>query len=141
MKDLPSSFVFWARAWSWSWVFVQPGIPSPWAGIPVLSDFAIPSLCSQNLMGDILLLGFAEGSEWNLGKKNIQRSPSVSPPILISHFSPSTLLGSVILKDSSAQFSHSVVSNSLRPHELQHTRPPCPSPTPGVHPNPCPLSR
>ena len=29
----------------------------------------------------------------------------------------------------------------MRPHELQHTRPPCPSPTPGVHPNLCPLSR
>ena len=38
------------------------------------------------------------------------------------------------------QFSCSVVSNSLWPHELQHARPPCPSPTPGVHPNPCPLS-
>ena len=37
------------------------------------------------------------------------------------------------------QFSHSVVSDSLRPHELQHARPPCPSPTPGVHPNPCSL--
>ena len=34
---------------------------------------------------------------------------------------------------SSVQFSHSVVSDSLRPHELQHARPPCPSPTPGVH--------
>ena len=33
------------------------------------------------------------------------------------------------------------MSNSLRPHEAQHGRPPCPSPTPGVHPNPCPLSR
>ena len=31
------------------------------------------------------------------------------------------------------------MSNSLWPHGLQHTRPPCPSPTPGVHPNPCPL--
>ena len=40
-----------------------------------------------------------------------------------------------------SQFSHSVVSDSLWPHELQHTRPPCPSPTLGVHPNPCPLSR
>ena len=38
-------------------------------------------------------------------------------------------------------FSHSVVSNSLQPHGLQHTRPPCPSPTPGVYSNPCPLSR
>ena len=39
------------------------------------------------------------------------------------------------------QFSHSVVSNSPQPHESQHTRPPCPSPTPRVHPNPCPSSR
>ena len=39
------------------------------------------------------------------------------------------------------QFSRSVVSNSLRPHEPQHARPPCPSPTPGVHPNSCPSSR
>ena len=38
------------------------------------------------------------------------------------------------------QFSHPVVSDSLWPHEPQHTRPLCPSPTPGVHPNPCPLS-
>ena len=41
---------------------------------------------------------------------------------------------------SSVQFSRSVVSDSLRPHELQHARPPCPSPTPRVHPNSCPLS-
>ena len=42
---------------------------------------------------------------------------------------------------SSVQFSCSVVSNSLRPHGLQHDRPPCPSPTPGVYSNSCPLSR
>ena len=42
---------------------------------------------------------------------------------------------------SSVQFSHLVVSNSLLPHELQHTRPPCPSPTPGVHSNLRPLSQ
>ena len=40
----------------------------------------------------------------------------------------------------SVRFSCSVVSDSLRPHEPQHTRPPCPSPTPGVYPNLCPLS-
>ena len=39
------------------------------------------------------------------------------------------------------QFGHSVMSDSLRPHELQHARPSCPSPTPRVHPNPCPLSQ
>ena len=38
-------------------------------------------------------------------------------------------------------FSHSVVSDSLRPHEQQRTRPPCPSPTPGVYSNSCPSSR
>ena len=37
-------------------------------------------------------------------------------------------------------FSCSVMSDSLWPHELQHARPPCPSPSPRVHPNPCPLS-
>ena len=42
---------------------------------------------------------------------------------------------------SSVQFSHSVMSTSLRPHGLQHARPPCPSPTPGVYPNSCSLSQ
>ena len=42
---------------------------------------------------------------------------------------------------SSVQFSCSIVFNSLWHHELQHTRPPCPSPTPRGHPNPCPLSQ
>ena len=42
---------------------------------------------------------------------------------------------------SSVRFSHSVVSDSLRPHESQHAKPPCPSPTLGVHSNSCPSSR
>ena len=42
---------------------------------------------------------------------------------------------------SSVQFSRSVVSDSLRPHESQHARPPCPSPTPGVHSKSCPSSQ
>ena len=42
---------------------------------------------------------------------------------------------------SSVQFSRSVMSDSLWPHESQHTRPPCPSPTPGVHSNSCPSSQ
>ena len=44
-------------------------------------------------------------------------------------------------KFSSVQFSCSVMSNSLWPHEPQHARPPCPSPTPGIYPNSCPLSQ
>ena len=49
------------------------------------------------------------------------------------------LIGSVCL--TSVQFSHSVMSDSLRPHESQHARPPCPSPSPGVHPDSRPSSQ
>ena len=46
-----------------------------------------------------------------------------------------------ILKISSVQFSHSVMSNSLQPRGLQHARPPCPSPAPGAYSNSCPSSQ
>ena len=45
-----------------------------------------------------------------------------------------------LLVRSVSKFSRSVISDSLQPHEPQHARPPCPSPTPGVHQNPSPLS-
>ena len=71
-----------------------------------------------------LLMRVKEESEKTGLKLNIQKTKTMaSRPI------------------SSVQFSCSVVSDSLRPHESQHTRPPCPSPTPGVHSNSCPLSR
>ena len=50
------------------------------------------------------------------------------------------LLWAGYIYTSSVQFSRSIVSNSLQPHGLQHARPPCPSPTPGIYPNSCPLS-
>ena len=46
-----------------------------------------------------------------------------------------------IIQFSSVHFSRSLVSDSLQTHESQHTRPPCPSPTPGVYSNSCPSSR
>ena len=46
----------------------------------------------------------------------------------------------ISFQNQSVQFSHSVVSNSLQPHESHHARPPCPSPTPRVYSNSCPLS-
>ena len=55
--------------------------------------------------------------------------------------SPCCLHGSLISQFSSVQFSHPVVSDSLQPHESQHARPPCPSPTPRVYSNSCPLSQ
>ena len=50
-------------------------------------------------------------------------------------------LKAVNIPFSSVQFSSSAVSDSLQPHESQHARPPCPSPTPRVHSNSCPLSQ
>ena len=55
----------------------------------------------------------------------------------VQELSPSLSVDQVCL----VQFSRSVVSDSLRPHELQHARPLCPSPTPGVYSNSCPLSQ
>ena len=52
-----------------------------------------------------------------------------------------TAWASLVAQFSLVQFSHSIVSDSLRPHELQHARPPCPSPTPGVHSNSRPSSQ
>ena len=59
--------------------------------------------------------------------------PSLDTKNVINFISVLTVLLSV-------QFSRSVMSDSLWPHEPQHARPPCPSPTAGVHPNPRPLS-
>ena len=67
----------------------------------------------------------------------ICENTSESTWILINHHFLSFLKGHA----GSVQFSHSVVSDSLRPHESQHARPPCPSPTPGVHPDLRPSSQ
>ena len=64
-------------------------------------------------------------------------APHISDSWSANHFTHNLIL----IDFSSVQFSRSVVSDSLRPHESQHASPPCPSPSPRVYPNPCPLSR
>ena len=63
-------------------------------------------------------------------------APGKSCPISFKKVSLRKFPGSPVV-----QFRHSVVSDSLRPHESQYARPPCPSPTPTVYPNSCPLSQ
>ena len=63
-----------------------------------------------------------------------------NPPKVKSAFKHPQARKVALWRYSSVQFSHSVVSDSLRPHESQDTRPPCPSPTPGVHSNSRPSS-
>ena len=70
-------------------------------------------------------------------------SLNLSQPTSVAQNTTSTIFYSLysISYTGSVQFSRSVMSDSLQPHEPQLARPPCPSPTPRVHPNPCPLSR
>ena len=77
---------------------------------------------------------------WSSSKAKLVFAENKSEHLLLLTREKVTIMFST-LGISSVQFSHSVVSSSLQPHELQHARPPCPSPTPGVHSNSCPLSR
>ena len=77
---------------------------------------------------------------WSSSKAKLVFAENKSEHLLLLTREKVTIMFST-LGISSVQFSHSVVSSSLQPHELQHTRPPCPSPTPKVHPNSCPSSQ
>ena len=77
-----------------------------------------------------------KGFHGNINKSkyfNTKHSFEITKPCLYVYY--------MCVSISLVQFSHSVMSDSLWPHGLLHTRPPCPSPAPGVHPNPCPLTQ
>ena len=96
-----------------------------------------------------LLLSEPLGNPKNTGVGGLIPSPGDLPDSGIKPGSPALqadsllaeLPGKSYVTFSSVQFSCSVVSDSLRPHELQHARPPCPSPSPGVHSNSHPSSQ
>ena len=101
--------------------------------------FALLALsCKCN--ADLLCLFLIRG--WRAKVSSILMLPACR---LLPHPQPTFFLKEIFLLwarcFSSIQFSRSVVSDSLRPHGLQHTRPPCQSPTPRVYSNSSPLSR
>ena len=84
-------------------------------------------LCPWNFPGENTGMGcYSRGSSQTRDQTHV----SVSPALASGFFTPSTTWEAYV---GSVQFSHSVVSDSLWPHESQHARPPCPSPTPGVY--------
>ena len=88
-------------------------------------------------------LDFESRTHW---PQSLCGSSSPAPALVSKYLDTAVILAGFwqslfCLNRNSIQFSHSVVSNSLRPHGLQYSRPPCPSPTPGVYSNSCPLSR
>ena len=110
--------------------------PEHWSGQPFLSpgDLPNPGIKPRypTLQADPLPAELQENS--NVKKGLTQR---VSVCLCVYHFIHMYRKR----KKDSLQFSHLVVSDSLRPNELQHPRPPCLSPVPGVYLNSCPSSR
>ena len=89
-----------------------------------------PSICREVIGPDTMILVF-----WILIFKPVFSLSSFT--YIKRRFSSSSLSATRVVPSASVQFSHSVMPDSLRPHESQH---PCPSPTPRLHPNQCPLS-
>ena len=108
------------------------------SGHKYLSSFAMVLMCLFSVF-PILLYSSPIATTFITSVMNYFNSFIIS--FLITSLSSNSFQILLIDWSASVQFSHSVMSNSLRPHELQHARPPCPSPTPGVHPNPRPSSR
>ena len=111
----------WPKYWSFSFSII------PSKEHPGLISFKIDWLDLLSVQGTL---------------KSLLQHHSLKASILrCSAFFTVQLLHSYMTTTVFVQFSRSAVSSSLRPHESQHTRPPCPSPTPGVHSNSCPLSQ
>ena len=81
-----------------------------------------------------------QDDKWKL-KKNITKSIGCSKRGKLQQYRSNSGNKKKLKQYNSFHFSHSVVSDCLKPHELQYTRPPCPAPTPRVYSNSCPLSR
>ena len=99
---------------------------------------------------DLLSMGFSMQGYWgglpcspsrDLPSPMIEPFSLASPTLAGGFFTSSATWEALLLTIQFSQFSRSVVSDSLRPHESQHARPPCPSQTPGVYSNSCPSSR
>ena len=127
------------------------------SAIALAEDLAIPSLfvCLFNIYSSLWHMGSNSLTrDWAqalcIGSTVLVTKPSGKSPdpailltveerfLIIASFALTTWKSSNL---PSVQFSHSVMSDSLRPHELQHARPPCPSPTPRVHSDSCPSSQ
>ena len=103
---------------------------TPW--MDMFNTITVPQLRVEQF--SVLPKFWLRSGKWRGGKNNDIGKGNNKDNILLK-------CKYMYLSQSVSQFSHSVVSDSLRPHELQHARPPCPSPTPRIHPNPCPLSQ
>ena len=119
--------------------------PADHASLGCLASVMSPGCLCHPLPVDLLVVlirSDPNGSLWHpsIRLSMIFLSTASYLPVLVRQTNTS-FISSSIYKLSSVQFSHSVVSDSLWPHESQHARLPCPSPIPRVYSNSCPLSQ
>ena len=140
----------WVYMYSPSWIPLPPPSPSHPSGSSQCKSPEHPVSCIEP--GLAICFTYDNIYASVLFSQIIAPSPSPTESKRLFYTSVSLLLSPTqgyryhlskfhIYSFSSVQISCSLVSDSLWSHEPQHARPPCPSPTPGVHPNPCPLSR
>ena len=122
----------------------RPLCPSPSPGACSnscpLSQWCHPTTSSSVIPFSSCLQSFPTSGIWDLADPGIKAGSLMSPALAGESF-PLVPPGKPSNYNSSVQFSCSVLSDCLRPHESQHARPPCPSPTPAVYSNSCPLSQ
>ena len=125
-----------------SWYAAVCGVAKSQTRLRTELNFPLETEASKDLSGN------PSGSKEEVPKKsreprdNVQSTGTMTRVIKEENYLGYGQVGTMRnLQFSSVQFSRSVVSDSLRPHESQHARPPCPSPAPGVYSNLCPSSR
>ena len=138
----------WASSVSWWWTG-EPGVLQSMGSQRVGHEWATelnwtqqlpwPSLGSKGQFKQLLYQGREEMQEQGRSSQETIVQPW-GKDVIPQEINITVSLSSYI-KFSSVQFSRSVVSHSLRPHELQHARPPCPSPTAGLHSDSRPSSQ
>ena len=102
---------------------------------------AWPNSCSMVKLTVKLTFPYQWRGRIRLEARHLFTQRVVLVTIIMSHYIQYSIFSRLKKSVSSVQFSRSVVFDSLWSHGLQHARPPCPSPTPGVYSNSCPLSR
>ena len=119
-----------------------------------LPGFSIHGILQARIL-EWVTISFSRGSSWprdwtrasSIGGRRFNLWATREAPTTYKVMSKWSIVRNVVLSVvnkltyTSVQFSCSVMSDPLQPHELQHARPPCPSSTPGVYPNSCPSSR
>ena len=93
---------------------------------------------------DLSLCGHQQSAPWDcptISKLQLLAAVSSRGPVFLSSLYGCNKDSLILITFQFSSVQSLVMSDSLQPHELQHTRTPCPSPTPRVYPNPCPLSR